>query len=101
MSSSGFSVSDVRFRRTGDNECDIVVHGQTVGIVTRRPDIAAPDGGWFYVVHLDDDFRGPRQVDDRDHVKAVAAAMIAERDLAPWTPPPMHPDFVARRHRPA
>ena len=31
MSSSGFSVSDVRFRRTGDNECDIVVHGQTVG----------------------------------------------------------------------
>ena len=60
MSSSDFSARDVRFRRTGDDVCDIIVYGQTVGIVTRRPDIAAPDGGgWFYAVHLYDDRRGP------------------------------------------
>ncbi len=99
MSSCGFSIHDIRFRRTSDDECAIVVHGQTVGTVMRRPDIANPDGGFFYAVHLMDDFRGPRLVDHRHEVRPVAAAMIAERDLAPWTPPPVHPDFA--RHRPA
>ena len=97
MSSTNFSIHDVKFRRRIDDECDIVVHDQTVGTVTRRPDIANPDRGWYYVVHLMDDYRGPRQVDDRNEVRAVAAAMIAERDLAPWTPPPAHPDFGERR----
>ena len=98
MTSCNLSVHDLRFRRTGADECDIVVYGQTVGTVTRRPDIASPDGGVYFVIHLFDDHRGPRQVDERDRIKAVAAAMIAERDLAPWTPPPVHPDFVERRH---
>ena len=44
MSSCGFSIHDIRFRRTRDDECAIVVHGQTVGTVMRRPDIANPDG---------------------------------------------------------
>ena len=92
----GFSIHDIRFRRTSDDECAIVVHGQTVGIATRRADIANPDGGFFYAVHLMDDFRGPRLVDHRDQVRPVAAAMIVERDLAPWTPPPVHPSSQDR-----
>ena len=67
----------------------------------RRPDIANRDGGFFYAIHTMDDFRGPRLVDHRDQVRPVAAAMIAERDLVPWTPPPVHPAFIERRDRPA
>ena len=98
MSSCNFSVHDVRFRRCGEDECTIVVYGQTVGTVTRRTDCTTPNGARFYVVHLYDDGRGPRQVDDRHQVRTVAAAMIAERDLVPWTPPPVHPDFRERQH---
>ena len=43
MSSANFSIHDIRFRRSGDDECDIVVHGHTVGTVTCRPDIANRD----------------------------------------------------------
>ena len=99
MTSCNLSVHDLRFRRTGGDECDIVVHGEVVGTVTRRPDIANPDGCVYFAIHLFDDRRGPRHVDDRDRVKAVAAAMIAERDLAPWTPPPVHPAFAGRRQQ--
>ena len=97
---SGFSIDDLRFRRRGEGECDIVVHGQTVGTVMRRADIANPNGGWFYVIHLYDDRRGPKQLDDRDTVRRAIASMLVERDLVPSTPPPVHPDCAAhRQHR--
>ena len=64
MSKCNFSVRDVRFRRAGDDECHIVVYGQTLGMVTRRSDIANPAGGSFYVLHMYDDVRGHRLVDD-------------------------------------
>ena len=101
MSSCDFSIRDVLFRRRLDHECDIVVHGKVVGSVFRRPDIANYDGGWYYVIHLHDDRRGPRQVDDRDAVKPTVARMLVDRDLVPWTPPPAHPDIPAQRHRAA
>jgi len=101
MSSADFSVDDVVFRRTADGECNIVVFGETVGSVMKRADIANPDGGWYYVIHLADDCRGPRQVDDRDAVRATIAAMLIDRDLVPSTPPPVHPEFTERRHRAA
>ena len=71
---SGFSIHDLRFRRRSDDECDIVVYGQTVGTVMRRPDIANPDGGRFYVIHLYDDRRGPKQIDDREQVRSAIAS---------------------------
>ena len=101
MSAADFSVNDVMFRRTADSECDVVVFGETVGSVMKRPDIANPDGGRFYVIHLADDCRGPRQVDDRDAVRATIAAMLIERDLVPSTPPPVHPEFFRHQHRAA
>ena len=98
---SGFSIDDLRFRRRAD-ECDIVVYGTTVGTVMRRPDIANPDGGSFYVIHLYDDRCGPKQLDDRNRVRGAIASMLVERDLVPSTPPPVHPDYAAcRQHRPA
>ena len=101
MSSADFSVNDVMFRRIAGDQCDIVVFGETVGSVVKRQDIASPDGGWFYVIHLADDYRGPRQVDDRDAVRATIARMLIERDLVPSTPPPLHPQFAERQHRAA
>ena len=99
---SGFSMCDVRFRRTGGDACDIVVHRVVVGTVMGRPDLANPAGGRFYVVHLYDDRRGPRQVDDRDAVRGAIASMLVARDLVPPMPPPARPDHAARRrHRPA
>ena len=100
---SGFSINDLRFRQRGDDECDIVVYGMTMGTVMRRPDIANPaSDGSFYVIHLYDDRRGPKQIDDRDQVRGAIAFMLVERDLVPSTPPPVHPDYAARRqHRPA
>ena len=90
MSSCDFSIHDVRFRRRLDDECDIVVFGETVGTVTRRPDIASPvSDRFYYALHLFDDRRGPRLVDDRVAVKPTVARMLVDRDLVPWTPPPV------------
>ena len=99
---SGFSMHDVKFRRCDGNACDILVHGEVVGTVMGRPDLANPAGGRFYLVHLYDDRRGPRQVKDRDAVRGAIASMLVERGLVPPMPPPTHPDHAARRrHRPA
>ena len=98
MSAADFSIRDVTFRRTSANECHIVVFSETVGSVTRRRDIASPDGGWFYAVHLADDFRGPVLVDRRDAVRGEIARMMVERDLVPSMPPPVHPGFIPHRH---
>ena len=98
MSAADFSIRDVMFRRTAGNECDIVVFGETVGSVMKRPDIANPDGGWFYAVHLANDFRGPVLVEDRDAVRSEIARMLIERDLVPSMPPSAHPGFIPYRH---
>ena len=92
MSSSNFSIRDIRFRRRLAAECDIVVFGETVGTVAKRRDIAHPDGaGVYFALHLYNDRRGPRLVDDRDAVKPTIARMLVDRNLVPSTPPPAHP----------
>ena len=98
MSSADFSIRDVMFRRTADDECDIVVFGETVGSVMKRPDVASHDGGRFYAAHLPDDPRGPVLIDRRETVRAIVADMLLQRDLVPSTPPPVHPEFTGRPH---
>ena len=98
MSSCDFSIREVRFRRRLDHECDIVIHGETVGTVTKRPDIADPDGaGVYFALHLFDDHRGPVLVDDREAVKPTVARMLVDRNLVPVTPPPVHPERAGQR----
>ena len=99
MSAADFSIRDVMFRRTSASECDVVIFGETVGTVTRRRDVASPDGGWFYAVHLADDFRGPVLIDRREEVRPTVADMLVEHDLVPSMPPPVHPQVTrCRRH---
>ncbi|MDE0381685.1 MAG: hypothetical protein OXI20_20825 [Rhodospirillales bacterium] len=98
MSSCNFSISDIRFRRRLDHECDFVVFGETVGTVTKRRDIADPDGaGFYFALHLHDDHLGPRLVDDRDAVKPTIARMLVDRNLVPAAPPQVHPEHARQR----
>ena len=100
MPSCNFSVSDIRFHSRLDHECDIVVFAETVGTITKRPDIADPDGkGFYFVLHLLDDHRGPVLVDDRDAVKPTVARMLVDRDLVPAVPPQVHPKPVDQHQR--
>ena len=103
MSSAEFSLHDVLFRRTGDHECDVVVFGETVGSVTRRPDVASadPERFHYYAAHLWDDPRGPVLIEDREEVRATIANMLIERNLVPSTTPPMHPELTQGHHRAA
>ena len=93
---SGFSMHDVKFRRSGEDECDIVVYGQLVGVLTRRPDYGTFDREHVYVVHLYDDYKGPRPVQHRRDIRRTAAQMLTERDLVPLRPPPVHPSYRDR-----
>ena len=98
MTNCDFSISDIRFRRRLDDECDIVVFDQTVGTVSKRPDIASlKPGRFYYALHLFDDYRGPVLVDDRDAVKPTVARMLVDRNFVPWTSPPVHPAFSSAR----
>ena len=98
MSGTGFSITDVQFRRRLADECEIVVFSETVGTVTRRRDIADPDGDRFYfALHLFDDHRGPVLVDDRDAIKPTVARMLVDRKLVPLAPLPVHPAFSSAR----
>ena len=98
MPNCDFSISDIRFRRRLADECDIVVHGETVGTVMKRRDIADPDGaGIYFALHLCDDHRGPVLVDDRDAVKSTVARMLVDRNLVPAVPPPVHPEIAGQR----
>ena len=95
MSNSDFSIHDVRFRRRLAAECDIVVFGETVGTVTKRPDIADPNGtGFYFALHLYGDHRGPLLVDDRDAIKPTIARMLVDRDPVPLTSAPVNPATI-------
>ena len=98
MPSCDFSISDIRFRRRLEHECDIVVFSETVGTVTRRPEIADPDGaGVYFALHLFDDHRGPVLVDDRDAIKSAIARMLVDRNLVPAVPAQVHPEIAGQR----
>ena len=96
MSGTGFSITDIRFRRRLADECDIVVHGETVGTVMKRRDVADGEGVYF-ALHLFDDYRGPVLVDDRDAIKPTVARMLVERNLVPAVPPLVHPEIAGQR----
>ena len=51
--SNCFTDDDISFHRTADEECTIVVFGQSVGTLTRRPDVARDDPDRVYfIAHL-------------------------------------------------
>ena len=73
--------SIIRFVRTSDEEAQILVRGKCVGEVCAYDDILQPGKRRVYVISLDDDWRGPRRVDDRSRVRETAQRMV---DTLPW-----------------
>ena len=72
----------ITFRRVAPDEARILADGEHVGDVYRQPDILYP-GRNYFVIHLDEDFRGPVRVHDRSRIREVAAERIRTHPLGP------------------
>ena len=72
--------SIIRFVRTSDESAQILVAGKCVGDVYAYDDTFRP-GARVFEIHLDEDWRGPRRVNDRSRVRETAQRMV---DTLPW-----------------
>lgn len=89
MSATDFSSHDVRFRRTGEDECKIVVHGETVGAVHRHTSHSQAEHPFDYAIHLYDASGAPRLVDRRSQIRLAVADWLWTANLVPVLFDPM------------
>ena len=68
-------MSDITFRRITPRESRIYQDGDCVGDVYRQDDLLNP-GSHYYVIHLTEDWRGPKRVHDRRRIREVAQRMV-------------------------
>ena len=61
----------IDFRRVAPDEARIYQDGDHVGDLYRQDDILVP-GSSYYVIHLNEDPRGPKRVHERHRVREVA-----------------------------
>ena len=75
------AMHDVGFRRIAPDESRIYVDGDDYfGDVSAMSDPSAA-GGRVYIIHLDEDYRGPTRVHDRAKIRETAARMIDTHPL--------------------
>ena len=74
--------SQITFRRVGADEARIFQDGDHVGDVYRQRDILDPESS-LYVIHLDEDPRGPVRVHDRARIRDAALRLLGSHPL--WT----------------
>ena len=82
-----FSIHDVRFQRTADDECSIVVYGRTVGAVRLCADAFDPERRPSYSIALFDSDNPARRVERRAQVRLAIADWLWEERLVPAAPP--------------
>ena len=70
----------VIFKRIAPDESRIHLGGEHVGDVYRRPDCLVP-GSHYYVIHIDEDFRGPIRVHRRERIHEVAEHLVDTHPL--------------------
>ena len=75
-------MTHVTFERMNPEESRILADGEYVGDVYRHDDILNPDRH-FYVVHLEDDWRGPVRVHERQRIRDVTEERIRTHPLFP------------------
>ena len=63
------------FKRIARHEWRVYRDGDIVGDVLRMPDILKR-GAMLFVIHLDEDFRGPVRVHDCNRVREVTERMV-------------------------
>ena len=68
------------FKRIAPEESRIHRDGDCVGHVYRQDDILNP-GSHYYVVHLDEDPRGPARVHERARVREAAERLVRTHPL--------------------
>ncbi len=69
-------MSTIAFRRVSPHESRIYnADGHHVGDVYREDDLLNP-GTHYYVVHLQEDWRGPKRVRDRRRIRQVAQQLL-------------------------
>ena len=73
-------MSDITFKQITPHESRIYQDGDYVGDVYRQDDILNP-GAHCYVIHLDEDWRGPKRVHDRNRIREVAQHLVNSHPL--------------------
>ena len=76
----GSVMSAVPFRRIAPDESRIYRDGDHVGDVVRQEDVLSP-GSHFYMVHLDEDPRGPCRVHDRSRICEMTERLVGSHPL--------------------
>ena len=74
--------SQITFGRVNADEARIYQDGEHVGDLYRQRDILNA-GGHYYVIHLDEDCRGPVHVHQRGRIREVAQRRVATHPLWP------------------
>ena len=69
-------MTDIAFKRIAPHESRIYLDGEPVGEVCRQDDIL-DRGARFWVIHLDEDWRGPQRVYDRNRIRDVARRLVS------------------------
>ena len=75
-------MSHITFKRIDTDEARIYQDGDHVGDLYRQHDIL-DRGAVFYVVHLDEDPRGPLRVHERERIRELAEQRIRTHPLWP------------------
>ena len=73
-------MTGITFRRIAPDESRIYLDGDHVGDVYALDDPLCA-GARYFVVHLDEDPRGPIRVHDRDRIRAVAESRVCSHPL--------------------
>ena len=73
-------MNEITFKRTSPDESRIYLGGDYVGDVYRQRDVLDP-ASHYYVVHLDEDGRGPVRVHERTHIREVSQHLLATHPL--------------------
>ncbi len=73
-------MSRITFKRITPRHSRIYDAADCVGNVYRHRDILNP-GRHYYVVHLDEDYRGPVRVHDRSRIRETAQRLVDTHPL--------------------
>ena len=73
-------MSAIAFRRIAPDESRVYRDGEHVGDVYALDD-PLREGARYFVVHLDEDSRGPCRVHDRSRVREVAERLVLSHPL--------------------
>ena len=73
-------MSEITFKRVAPHEARIFQDGDHVGDLYRQTDILDPSSSYF-VIHLDEDARGPVRVHERSRVRDIAQRLVDTHPL--------------------